>query len=73
MDTIIAKPGQTMSDIIISAFGTMEGSMEFLLANNVSITDIPFVGQGYRIPEGQIYDKEVLQYMKKNGITTGTK
>lgn len=73
MNTIIAKSNQTLPDIILTAFGTMECGMQFLLVNNKSITELPIAGTNYEIPEGIIGDNMTVKLLQRTGVVIGTR
>jgi hypothetical protein len=74
--TIVARPNQSMLDVIIQAMGSIEGGIQFCTLNNVSISDTPVVGTEYVIPEtdatNTYQDKNVLKYLGQNAIVIGT-
>ena len=73
MNTITTKPNETVSDLILMAYGTMECGMQFLQANNTSITATLAVGDSYNLPDGLVGDNDVLQYLQQNEVVIGTK
>ena len=68
-------PNQSMPDVILQGCGTLEGGMQMMLENNMSISDYPDVGSVFivdSIDKPLISSTEVLQYLKQNGIIIGT-
>jgi hypothetical protein len=75
MNTIKVMPNQSMADVILQGCGTMEGSMQMMLANNMSISDYPDVGSVLKVGNDSNTantSAEVLQYLGQNGIIIGT-
>jgi hypothetical protein len=70
--TIIAKPNQSMQDLVLMACGTMDGAIDFCLANNVRISDVPVVGRAYQVPAVIAQDEVILTELQQNGIVIGT-
>lgn len=72
--SVIVKPNQSMSDVVIQATGGMEAAMQFCKDNGVAISDIPVPGTEYIVGDGAISlgNKRILQYLGRNEITIGT-
>ena len=74
--TIVAKPNQSMLDIIIQAMGSLEAGMAFCAVNNVAISDTPAVGYAYEVPDSgsvqALIDTGVLKYIGQNALVIGT-
>ncbi len=68
----IAKPNQSMLDIIITSCGTLEGGMQLMTTNNTGITDVPVVGQSFIIPGDANTDAATLLYLQQNNTVIGT-
>ena len=62
----------TMPDVAINATGTLEGLFDILNANGRGITEAPYVGDSYVIPEGVATDTRQLAYLQSNNISCGT-
>lgn len=69
--TIIAQPNMSMANLILAACGTMEGTIAFCEANDVSLSDATVAGQSYVVPDGITTDAAVLRYWKDNNIVPG--
>jgi hypothetical protein len=62
--------GQTWLDMAIQTGGSLESAILLAVANNVSITDLPTVGQQIEVsPPG---NKQVVDYYMKKGLTPAT-
>ncbi len=72
MQVIIAKPNQSMQDLVLMACGTLEGAMAFCRANAVGISDAPVPGNEYVIPDGIVSDRTTLTSLAQRGIAIGT-
>ncbi len=66
-------PNQTMLDVVLTKYGTMECGMAFLQANNCSIADTVVVGTVYNAPVLADSDAEALAYLRQKGVVIGTK
>ena len=69
--TITAKANQSMLNVVLEATGTLDGALDFCVANDVSITDNPVPGTVYTVPDGIATDAAVLKYFKDNNIVPG--
>lgn len=67
----IVQAGQTLFDIAIQEYGTLESVMQLAKVNNLSITEVLMAGQVLDVPD-QVYDKKVADYCKNNQITPAT-
>ena len=74
MATITAKAGQSMSDLVIMAMGTMQGAADFCNLNGVAISDDPVIGNIYNVPvlTKDNSDSAVLAYLASKGVNIGT-
>jgi len=78
MSTVIILNNQTLLDIAIQEYGTIESVFELAMANNLSITDMLSAGQKLVLPEVSIIgvpiskNVEILNYYKKNDIHPAT-
>ena len=75
MNTIIVKAGQSMSDVIIMAMGTLQGAADFCNLNSVALSDDPAVGRVFQVPilTKDNSDPKVLAYLASKNINIGTK
>lgn len=63
--------GQTLADISIQEYGSLEAAMELARANGMSITDIPVSGSELQLQDA-VYDRTMADYCKVNGVTPAT-
>ena len=73
MNTIIAKPNQSLLDVILTALGSLEYGMQFVYENEISLTTTVETGDSFVQPEDLIGDNDVISYLKKTGSVLGTK
>lgn len=60
--------GQTLADISIQEYGSLEAAMELARSNGMSITDIPVPGSELQLQD----DKTMADYCKVNGVSPAT-
>ena len=65
------KDGQTLADIAIQEYGSLEAAMELAKANGLSVTDIPAPGTELTLQD-VVYDKTMADYCKVNGVSPAT-
>lgn len=70
MKTVV-QAGQTLLDIAIQEYGTIEAAFMLAKANNLSITDTLQAGQSVDIPE-KVYDSELADYCQRNSVCPAT-
>lgn len=70
METVV-QAGQTLLDIAVQEYGTIEAAFMLAKANDLSITDTLQAGQEIEIPE-KVYDAELADYCQRNGICPAT-
>lgn len=76
--TYTVKPNQTIGDIVLMNYGTIEARMDFCRINDISPTDIPDVGTVLQapltMPDGTLlaYDANVVNYFAKKKMVLGT-
>ena len=63
------KDGQTLADIAIQEYGSLEAAMELAKANGLS--DIPTPGTELTLQDA-VYDKTMADYCKVNGVSPAT-
>ncbi len=75
MDKVVTvAPNQSLLDMILSEYGSLEAGMKVALANNVDISDIPATGNSRNMPlvPQELQDMEGMKYLRENGIVIGT-
>ena len=70
--TIITQPNQSLLDVILEKYGTLEAGMTMTLANNVPISYIPLAGTQLIVPDSLQTDEGNVQYLRRLGIVPGT-
>ena len=70
--TIKVKPNQTALDVALMACGTLEGAMQIMAANNVSITAVPQADTVYAVPDDVTTDVAAMDYLVRNEVEIGT-
>ena len=63
---------QSLMDISIQEYGTLEAMFDMAVTNGISITDELTVGSQIDVPESTSVQKEVLAYYQKNNIHPAT-
>jgi hypothetical protein len=75
--TAIAKPNQSLLDIIVTEYGTLEAGMLMAWETGLSISTFPSPGSEIEIPtlpaNGILTDDTARSYLKQNSIVIGTK
>lgn len=65
------RDGQTLADISIQEYGSLEAAMDLAKANGISLTDIPVPGSELQLHDA-VYDKTMADYCKVNGVSPAT-
>lgn len=68
---IIVKNNQTLADIAIQEYGTLEGVFLLAQANDISPTDTLATGKKLTRPD-VVLNKEMESYCKKNNVSPAT-
>lgn len=71
---VIVKHNQSLADISISQYGSMNAAMQLAMANNVPISQAPETGSTIIAPDidSSFTDDTVVNYLRKNEIVIGT-
>ncbi len=74
MKEITVLNNQSLFDISVQEYGTIEGVFEIALANGLSVTDKLTVGQKLKIPEidPALIQTEIVDYYRRNDIHPAT-
>ena len=74
MKEITVLNNQSLFDISVQEYGTIEGVFEIALANGLSVTDKLTAGQKLKIPEidQSLVQPEIVDYYKRNDIHPAT-
>lgn len=70
MKTVV-QAGQSLFDVAIQEYGTVEAVMLLAKSNNRSMTDALTAGQVLEVPN-QVYDRKMGDYCKNNGVCPAT-
>lgn len=70
--TIKVKHNQSLFDIAIQVYGTIEGIVEIAVANGLSITGELIQGQLLQIPDYSDTKIEVVKYFSERKLTPAT-
>lgn len=68
---VSVRNNQTMADIAIQEYGTIEGMFLLAKENDISPTDLLTTGQNMKRPN-VVLNKEMENYCKKNGVSPAT-
>lgn len=68
---VTAKDGQTIADIAVQEFGSMEASMELARVNGMGVTEIPGAGRVLKLPDGS-WNKTMASWCKSHGVSPAT-
>jgi len=69
---VIVCNGQTLADIAVQEYGTVEALPLIAKANGLAMSDIPMAGTVLECPE-KIYDRYLQRYAKCNNIKPATR
>lgn len=70
MKTVV-QAGQTLLDIAIQEYGTIEAASMLAKTNDISITDTLQAGQILEMPE-KVYNSELADYCQRNSVCPAT-
>ncbi len=71
MIKVTVRRRQTLSDIALEVYGSIEGVVSLARANNISITGELHAGEVLQCPD-VIYDNYLQSYVRRNGIVPAT-
>jgi len=71
---VTARPNQSMSDIIIMEYGSLEPAMLVMAANGKDISHTPAPGSKWIMPTmpETLSDRDAVAYLRQNNIVIGT-
>jgi len=72
MKKIKVLNNQSLFDIAVQEYGTVEAVFELAMANGLGITDELNAGQELVVPESDFTAPEIVEYYKKNGLHPAT-
>ena len=70
MRTVTVLNNQSLWDIAIQEYGTVEAVFELARANGIGVTDLLTAGQELVLPEidSSVEKPEVVEYYRRNGL-----
>lgn len=69
--TVIIQNGQTLSDIAIQQYGSLEAIILLAMTNNINPTADLKAGDVLECPE-QVYDRDMQSYCARNKVSPAT-
>ena len=72
MKKIKVLNNQSLFDIAIQEYGTVEAVFDLAMANGLGITDELNAGQELAVPDSDFVIPEIVAYYKKNGLHPAT-
>lgn len=66
------KHNQSLFDICIKAYGSIEPIFDLAAANNMQLTEVLYPGQEIAIPELETIDQDIVDYYYENEIEPAT-
>lgn len=70
MDTNV-KDGQTLADIAIQEFGSLDALADIAMINGMAMTEVPDAGTVLQLPD-KVYDRVMQDYCKVNNVSPAT-
>lgn len=70
--TIITQPNQSLLDVILATYGTLEAGMAAAVANDVPVSYIPLPGTRLTMPDSEMADQSNVQYLARQEVVPGT-
>ncbi|MES2701873.1 MAG: hypothetical protein V4649_04495 [Bacteroidota bacterium] len=70
-----SQPNQSVLDIVLSEYGTLEAGMQFALINDIPLSTLPATGAEYSVPLLSVnyIDAATVDQLRKNNNRIGTK
>jgi|GEM_PF-2415658 len=69
---IIKQANQSVLDLLLQGTGNLNGVVQFLRANAISMADEIPVGMSFTIPEGIEITQDIVSYYSRKGIKPAT-
>jgi len=67
----IVKDGQTLADVAVQEFGSVEAMIAIAYKNNISMTEVPAAGTELVMPDST-WNKSMQNYCKNNDVSPAT-
>lgn len=65
------KDGQTLADVAVQEYGSLEAGMLLARENGMSLTDVPDAGRVLQLPDA-VFDRTVQEYCRVRGVSPAT-
>jgi hypothetical protein len=74
MKTGIVQPNQSLLDVVLTEYGTVEAAMSVAMANGADIGSVPVAGNSMSLPEvsDHLIDISTIEYLRREKILLGT-
>lgn len=74
MKTGIVQPNQSLLDIVLTEYGTVEAAMSVAMANGIDVGSVPVAGTSLSLPElpDDRADISTIEYLRREKILLGT-
>ncbi len=74
MKTGIVQPNQSLLDIVVTEYGTVEAAMSVAMANGTDVGSVPIAGTNVSLPEvsEDRTDISTIEYLRRERILLGT-
>lgn len=74
MKTGIVQPNQSLLDIVLTEYGTVEAAMSVAMANGTHVGSVPVAGTSVSLPElpDDRADISTIEYLRREKISLGT-
>jgi nucleoid-associated protein YgaU len=69
---VTVMAGQTLADISLQEYGTIEAMPQIALENGISLSAVLTAGQVLNCPD-KVYDNYMMNYAKNNNIKPATR
>ncbi len=68
---VVVKDGQTLADIAIQEYGTIDAQPDLAMVNGLSVSETLETGMTLTLPD-KVYDRRMQGYCKDHGIRPAT-
>lgn len=68
---VVVQDGQTLADIAIQEFGSLEAVVQLSMDNSMNVSDIPKAGSRLRL-HSRVYNKVMQDFCKVNAVSPAT-
>ena len=67
----IIKDGQTLADLAIQEFGSLDAMIDIARENGLSMTDVPPAGTELKMPD-VVYNQTMQNFVRNNDVSPAT-